>query len=84
MNEISDVDDFEGWAHGWDSHGGRFVLEWLPHKERWVRHYRPGKIGPWSTLEETELRGLGVTLAHPVDRDDARRIVEAHAHGAHP
>ncbi len=84
MSAVDDVDSFEGWGYGWASHGGRFVLEWLPHAERWVRHYRPGNTGPWSTLEEAELRGLGVTLDHPETRDEARRIAEAHARGGRP
>ncbi len=82
MSDVADVSGFEGWAYGWNSHGGRFVLEWLPHRERWVRHFRPGDVdASWSTQAEHELRRNGHTLAHPTDRDGARSIAEAHARG---
>lgn len=85
MSEVADAEGFEGWAFDWYSHGGRFVLEWLPHRDRWVRHFRPGNIdASWSTQQEAELRSLGTALEHPEDRDDARRIAEQHARGGQP
>lgn len=82
MSEVADAEGFEGWAFGWNSHGGRFVLEWLPHRDRWLRHFRPGDIdASWSVQQERELRESGHALEHPEDRDDARRIAEDHARG---
>lgn len=78
MSEVYDVDDRDGWAFGWDGRGGRFELEWLPSKQQWLRHYRSGNVGSWSTQTDRELK---LDLEAPFDHADARRIAKLHSKG---
>lgn len=74
VSEVDEVEGRDGWTFAWNSHGGRFELEWLPNKEQWQRSFRSGNVGAWSMQPMDHLET-------PYDHADAKRIALEHASG---